>query len=452
MQRGIATHELFGDKRQLETCRNRVMQYASEDVVLRLAAATPCPPSADANERAGDRAHAAPENGEFSSSDDIEQRDSEGEEESETESIEAQSGSGQMSGTLQENDAGGSNDNSTLDPPPPSTSLQPPSRRPRQRYRRSSPELFELFRKAAFDHSQASQSWILCNNLSHYLDIMDAAKVQGAVYTDSWSRLRLHFFPWERLALGDNVTGPSCEGSQCQIGINPDEVDEIIARFVPDVPDSDDDDEDYEFYNEGDDGREMKTEVPQCSGDEVESLKEAEIHSFRSPGAESNVSSRSSETLVPDALPIQARRARFSELHSIEALVFRRLAEHFYTNGQDAKPATFAQLMKLNLSISRVSHQHEQQVNCMAAIRRRYGKSPYRRVRMIRDVASVMKSRGMGSPLYESISAEEEWPDDWSITRVKRRKIHGAGVARPNMTSREYPENGSSTDQDNVQW
>lgn len=46
------------------------------------------------------------------------------------------------------------------------------------------------------------------------------------------------------------------------------------------------------------------------------------------------------------------------------------------------------------------------------------------------DITSFMKSRGLGSPLVESISADEKWPDEedtWGMPPVKtpRRKIYG---------------------------
>lgn len=431
LHRRMTYHGLSTAKNSLEECRLRAARYTSDKAIVRLAAALPCPPVA------GEEEELEP-TGKDKSSTECSSKDAasvtriDGGSPKDGQSKVVGNEPPEKASTSTAGTSTGSS--STPPPPPPPASPRPPpatlSSKPRllvPRKPQSLPEFLEKYSKKVFGHVSASQSWILCNNLKYYMDVLDAAKFHATAYSPAWEGLRHRFLSVEEVSkyhppAREYVLPKPARG----ICITVQQADDIIATYMPYIPGSDDSEDSNE-------------DTPPSTGSEssespssIESSNRVQSSSSTPELEDEDTSENETDNESP------ARKRLLRQLNGLDAMVFRRLVEEFYRLGERARPFTFAHMMKLHLGLSRVSHQYQQQHFSINTIGRSRKVHPNRerRAQMSHDAAIVMKSQGLSSPLSESISAKDEWPDEWDIGPVKRRKIHGRGVRLPGMTAK----------------
>lgn len=141
------------------------------------------------------------------------------------------------------------------------------------------------------------------------------------------------------------------------------------------------------------------------------------------------------------------------------AMIFRRLFHHFCDNGASAGVITQAHLRKLSLIYRTATKFHRGSEAGIYHVESSWLKHRGRGRRAQSDgyIEQMMKSKGMSSPLSESISADEEWPEGWGLGSAPRKVLHEWGTVRQGMfpvwdESSESSTRRSSMSFDNVDW
>lgn len=120
---------------------------------------------------------------------------------------------------------------------------------------------------------------------------------------------------------------------------------------------------------------------------------------------------------------------------SLRGMAFRKLFHHICDHGP-CKTITQAHIVRLQVSIFFAQMYYAQLQGNMQAAEESLESKWQRRHRLhIIDgcIARIMKSQGLSSPLAQSISVDEEWPEDGGPDggRAPRRMLHGSGASQP---------------------